>query len=108
MARLLLDHGVDPNIKRNDLWSSLHLASANGQLKVAGLLVQRGASVDVSNDKQETPLYRAVMNRNTVIDRLLIDHGATALCGQQWLDYIACRVATWASWSCKAVSSAGC
>ncbi|KAN0124411.1 Ankyrin repeat-containing domain protein, partial [Russula decolorans] len=38
MARLLLDHGVDPNIKRNDLWSPLHLASANGHLRVAELL----------------------------------------------------------------------
>jgi ankyrin repeat protein len=77
MARLFLDHGVDPNVKRNDLSSPLHLASANAHLKVAKLLVQRGASVDVSNDKQETPLYRAVTNGNAMIARLLIDHGAS-------------------------------
>jgi ankyrin repeat protein len=41
------------------------------------LLVRRGASIDVSNDKQETPLYRAVTNGNATITRLLIDHGAT-------------------------------
>jgi Ankyrin repeats (3 copies) len=32
MARLLLDHGVDPSIKRNDLWSPLHLATRKSTL----------------------------------------------------------------------------
>jgi len=36
--------------------------------EVAELLVQRGASIDMFNDKQETPLYRAVRYG------LLIDH----------------------------------
>jgi ankyrin repeat protein len=76
MARLLLDHGVDANIQRDDLWSPLHLVSANGHLKIAELLVQRGASVDVFNEKQETPLYQAVRNGKVAIARLLIDHGA--------------------------------
>jgi ankyrin repeat protein len=74
---LLIDHRVDPNGKLNDLLSPLHLASANGHLKVAELLVQRSAGVDVSNDNQETPLYRAVTNGDAAIGRLLIDHGAT-------------------------------
>jgi ankyrin repeat protein len=47
MTRLLLDRGVDPNVKRNDLWSPLHLVSTNGYLKVAELLDQRGARIDV-------------------------------------------------------------
>jgi ankyrin repeat protein len=76
MARLLLGHGVDPNIQRDDLWSPLHLASANGHLNVAELLVQHGASVDIANDRQETPLYQAVWNGKIDIARLLIDHGA--------------------------------
>ena len=74
MARLLLDHGAYGNIARNDLWSPSHLASANGHLK---LLVERGASVGVINDKNETPLYLAVTNGNAAVARLLIDHGAT-------------------------------
>ena len=67
--------GQGPNIQRDELWSPLHLASANGHLKIAKLLVQRGASVDV-NDKQETPHYQAVSNGIVAIHRLLIDHGA--------------------------------
>ena len=39
IAQLLLGHGVDPNIQRNDLWSSLHLSLANGHLMVTELLV---------------------------------------------------------------------
>jgi serine/threonine-protein phosphatase 6 regulatory ankyrin repeat subunit B len=45
-------------------------------LEVAELLVQRSASIDVFNDKQETSLYQAVKNGNVAIARLLIDHGA--------------------------------
>ena len=60
----------------DDLWSPLHLASANGHLKIAELLVQRGASVDIFNEKQETPLYQAARNGKVAIARLLIDHGA--------------------------------
>jgi ankyrin repeat protein len=40
------------------------------------LLVQRGASVDVFTEKQETPLYHAAMNGKVAIAHLLIDHGA--------------------------------
>ena len=70
MTRLLLDHGVDPNIKRKDLWSPLHLASANGHLKIAELLIQRGASLEVFDDEKKTPLYQAVMNERQSCDRL--------------------------------------
>ena len=62
MTQLLLDHSADANIQRDDLQSPLHLASANGHLKIVELLVQRGASVDLFDEKQETPLYQAVKN----------------------------------------------
>jgi ankyrin repeat protein len=76
MARLLLDHGVDPNVQCSDLSSALHLASANNHLDIAELLLKRGASVDALNEKQETPLYQAAKDGQVAIVRLLIDQGA--------------------------------
>ena len=64
MTRLLLDHSVDANIQRDDLQSPLHLASANGHLKIVELLVQRGASVDLFNKKQVNSLYQVVKNES--------------------------------------------
>jgi len=48
-------------------WSPLHLASARGHLDVAELLVQRGASIDVFDDKQEIPSYMIVKNGKVTI-----------------------------------------
>ena len=97
MARLLLNHDVDPNIQRDDLWSSLHLASANGHFKIAGRLVQRGARVDVFNGKQKLLFIKKTVTREKLRSPvILMNLDESANCGQQRLDPIARRVATWA------------
>jgi ankyrin repeat protein len=63
------------NIQRNDLWSPLHLASANGHLKIAELLVQRGAMSTFSITSKKPHLIEQ-QNGKVAIARLLIDHGA--------------------------------
>ncbi len=58
--------------------SPLHPASVNGHFqghRIAGP-VQCGATIDLFNDKRETPLYHAVKSGKLAISRLLIDHGA--------------------------------
>jgi len=45
IARLLADRGADMNVKEQDLWTPLHLASRNGRLEVVRLLEQ-GTGVD--------------------------------------------------------------
>jgi hypothetical protein len=50
--------------------------TANGQLKVAELLIQRGAIVDMLNDKQKTPPDKAAGHGKVEITRLLINNGA--------------------------------
>jgi ankyrin repeat protein len=42
VVQLLLDNGADVNVQKVDLWTPLHLASANGYLKVAELLIEAG------------------------------------------------------------------
>jgi ankyrin repeat protein len=60
MTWLQLDD-VQVDVKDN-LRSPLHLASAHGPLRVAQILVQRGASVNVFNGKQNTPVRLAAGN----------------------------------------------
>jgi ankyrin repeat protein len=76
MARLLLDHGVDANVQKDNLWTSLHVAWAHDHLKVAQMLVQSGARLDMLNGMQETPLHLAAGNGRVEISCLLIDCGA--------------------------------
>ena len=52
--QLLPDHGADANVQEADLCAPLHLALANGHLKVSELLIERGAEVDVRNEGQVT------------------------------------------------------
>ena len=54
--------------------SALHLAAAAGQVGMAELLLDRGAAVNMANDKRATPLHRAIEHAQVV--SLLIDRGA--------------------------------
>ncbi|GEM_PF-352148 len=54
--------------------SALQLAAAAGQVGLAGLLLDRGASVNMANDKGATPLHRAI--EHPAVVALLIDRGA--------------------------------
>jgi ankyrin repeat protein len=95
LARLLIDHGADvidldssgvrygylvamttaPRCTE-DGWTALHLASSEGHLDIAKLLIDRGANVDSRNDEQETPLALASSFGHLDIARFLIESGA--------------------------------
>ena len=54
----------------------LHLASTNGHLIVAELLIQSGRDVNTRNQKEETPLTLASAHGKLEIMRLLLTSGS--------------------------------
>lgn len=48
MVRVLLDHGADPNVARNDNFTALSLAAFFGHAEIVDMLMGRGANVEVS------------------------------------------------------------
>jgi ankyrin repeat protein len=54
----------------------LHKAVANGQLVVAGFLLDHGANPNLPDSKERTPLHLAVLNGHKAMAELLLAHGA--------------------------------
>ena len=78
-ARLrgLFERGFDaPNIRDGKGNSLLMLASYNGQLETAHLLLEHGGDPQLANDMGQIPLAGAAFKGNTEMTRLLIEHGA--------------------------------
>ena len=84
IARLLLDHGADPEANaEGDMGEKpLHKVSVGDYrsqedgVRVAQLLLERGADVNTRRHDHQTPLHVASYFGNVEIVRLLLDHGA--------------------------------
>lgn len=48
MVRMLLEHGADPNLMRNDKFTALSIAAFFGHTEIVDMLVQHGANTDAS------------------------------------------------------------
>jgi ankyrin repeat protein len=55
LARLLLDHGADPNRPGERGFTALHAAAQNGDDELARLLLERGADASVAADDGRSP-----------------------------------------------------
>ena len=84
IVRLLLDHGADPEANAEGSMGSKPLhevsygkyKSLEDGVRVAQLLLERGADVNTRRNDHWTPLHIASYFGNAEIARLLLDHGA--------------------------------
>jgi len=76
VKRLVLDCGVDPNVKDKVGETPLHYAAERGHLDVVKLLLEHGADPNVQDNDGWTPLHYAAKKCHVDVARVLLDHGA--------------------------------
>ena len=73
----LFERGFDaPNISDGNGNSLLMLASYNGHIETARLLLEHGGDPQLANDRGQIPLAGTAFKGDTEMTRLLIEHGA--------------------------------
>ena len=73
----LFEIGFDaPNIRDGNGNSLLMMASYNGQLDAARLLLEHGGDPQLANDMGQIPLAGAAFKGDAAMARLLLEHGA--------------------------------
>jgi len=73
---LMLNAGLNVNLKNHKGDSSLMFASYNGSYETTQMLLERGANVDERNDRGQTPLAGVCFKGNLEIVKLLVEAGA--------------------------------
>ena len=76
VARVLLGHGADMEIRDRDDWSPLERASANGHLEIVRVLLEHGADVNTRDKTKHTALHTSSSCGQSAVTRVLLDHGA--------------------------------
>lgn len=79
VARLLLDHGADPNAQTAVGMTALLYAAISGNAKGAHMLLAHGAQMDLappSPGTEWTPLHWAASGGSLKLTRLLLNYGA--------------------------------
>lgn len=74
--KIMLDAGLNINLKTHKGDTLLMLAAYNNSLACAKTLLQSGALVDERNDRGQTPLAGVCFKGYTKMAKLLLDYGA--------------------------------
>lgn len=88
--RIPLDHGAHVDAFAGDDSNALILAAGKGELEIATLLLDAGASNNVGQNGNRTAVIKATISGHTEIVELLLDHGAAipAAEGNEWMALI--------------------
>ena len=76
--RVALEHGLDPNLANQNGWTLLMLAAVEGNVAIGGLLIEKGAAINVRNNKDDSALTLATHRGFALFVDLLTHSGATA------------------------------
>jgi ankyrin repeat protein len=76
IVKMLVDHGVNINVKGYAGHSPLRIASRNGHSDIVKYLIGKGAEIDSEGDDRATPLESAAGKGHLDIVMLLTDAGA--------------------------------
>ncbi|XP_057370599.1 uncharacterized protein LOC130691644 isoform X2 [Daphnia carinata] len=76
-AKKLLELDCNPNIADKNGFVPLHVAALNSSFKIAELLIENKATIDLCNNKElTTPLFCAALSNSVLISELLMKMGA--------------------------------
>ncbi|KAK6358787.1 hypothetical protein TWF730_008106 [Orbilia blumenaviensis] len=81
---LLLDRGVDLEVKDEEGQTPLLLAAAGNYTTVVEMLLNRGADLEVKDRKGQTPLLLAVKLGHTAVVEMLLNRGADPDAKDKW------------------------
>jgi hypothetical protein len=76
-ARILLDHGANPNVRDSSGITPLMQAADGGHLALAKLLIDHGATIHVAAHSGETAITLALDKGHRAVVKLLQEAGAT-------------------------------
>jgi ankyrin repeat protein len=77
VARALLEHGADMEIRNNHSYSPVEHASTKGHVKVVQVLIECGADVNKGMDRRNnTILHLASSSGHPNVARMSLEHGA--------------------------------
>jgi ankyrin repeat protein len=76
VARFLLEHGADMEIRDSIGWGPLRQASSEGHVEVVQLLLEFGADVEAKNQYNNNALMFASVRGHLAVVRVLLEHGA--------------------------------
>ncbi|RDW62024.1 hypothetical protein BP6252_11457 [Coleophoma cylindrospora] len=76
VVKFLVEHQAEVNMKTDDGFTPLYIASQNGHIEVVKFLVEHQAEVNTKTDDGSTPLYVASRNGYIEVVKFLVEHQA--------------------------------